>query len=126
MEKLASFQEANVILMTHFMQQLKFTKHKLMYIGHSSQKLSSRFNGHRSEVNVKPKSCELAQHFHENKEFNINRDLNVYILQNNITCPRDRREHFEDRWITRLDTKAPQGMNTNLKHFAKIHYELFD
>ena len=32
------------------------TKHKLMYVGHSSQKLSSRFNGHRSDINVKPKS----------------------------------------------------------------------
>ena len=101
------------------------TKHKLIYVGHSSQKLSSRFNGHRSDINVKPKSCELAQHFHGNEECNINRDLKVYILQDNVTGPRDRREYFEDRWITRLDTKAPHGMNTNLKHFAKIHYELF-
>ena len=51
--------------------------------------------------------------------------MKVYILQDNVTGPRDRREYFEDRWITRLDTKAPHGMNTNLKHFAKIHYELF-
>ena len=50
----------------------------------------------------------------------------VYILQDNVSGPRDRREHFEDRWITRLDRKTPHGMNTNLKHFAKIHYELFD
>ena len=102
------------------------TKHKLIYVGHSSQKLSSRFNGHRSDINVKPKSCDLAQHFHGNEECNINRDLKVYILQDNVTGPRDRREYFEDRWITRLDTNAPHGMNTNLKHFAKIHYELFD
>ena len=26
------------------------TKHKLIYVGHSSQKLSSRFNGHRSDI----------------------------------------------------------------------------
>ena len=56
------------------------TKHKLIYVGHSSQKLSSRFNGHRSDVNVKPKSCELAHHFHGNEECNINRHLKVYIL----------------------------------------------
>ena len=102
------------------------TKHKLIYVGHSSQKLRSRFNEHRSDINVKSKSCELAQHFHGNKDCNLNRDLNFYILQDNITGPRDRREYFEDRWITRLDTKAPHGMNTNLKHFAKIHYKLFD
>ena len=52
--------------------------------------------------------------------------LKVYILQDNVTGPRDRREYFEDRWITRLNMKAPHGMNTNLKHFAKIHCELFD
>ena len=102
------------------------TKPKLIHVRHSSQKLSSRFNGHRSDVNVKPESCELAQHFHGNKDCNINKDLNVYILQDNVAGPRDRREYFEDRWITRLDTKAPHGMSTNLKHFAKIHYELFD
>ena len=85
-----------------------------------------KFNGHQSHVNVKPKSCELAQYFHGNKECNINRDLNVYILQDNVTGPRNRREYFEDRWIIRLDTKAPHKMNTNLKHFAKIHYELFE
>ena len=44
------------------------TKHKLIYVRHSSQKLGSGFNGHRSDINVKPKSCELAQHFHGNKE----------------------------------------------------------
>ena len=43
-----------------------------------AQKLISGFNGHRSDINVKPKSCELAQHFHGNKGCNINRDVNVY------------------------------------------------
>ena len=83
------------------------TKHKLIYVGQTSQKLGSRFNGHRSDVNVKPKSCELAQHFHGNKDCNINRDLNIYILQDNVNGPRDSREYSEDRWITKLDTKAP-------------------
>ena len=104
----------------------EFTKHKLIYVRHSSQKLSSRFNGHPSDVNVKPKSYKLAHHFHGNKECNIKRDLIVYILQDNVTGLRDKREYFEDPWIMRLDTKAPHGMNTDLKHFAKIHYELFD
>ena len=123
--KLASLQEADVIQVTQFMQQ-SVPKHKLIYVGHSSQKLSSRFNRHCPDINVKPKSCELAQHFHGNEECNINGDLKVYILQDNVTADRDRRECFEDRWIMRLDTKALHRMNTNLKHFAKIHYELFD
>ena len=100
-------------------------KHKLIYIGHSSQKLNSGFDGHRSYVNVKPISCKLAQRFHGNKDCNINRDMNVYILQD-VTGPRDRMVYFENHWITRPDMKALHGMNTNLNHFAKIHYELFD
>ena len=31
-------------------------------------------------------------------------------------------EYFEDRWITRLDTKALNGMNTKLNGFAKTFY----
>ena len=57
------------------------TRHSMIYVGQSSQKLNSRFNGHRSDVKVKPKACELSQHFHNNKECNIDRDLKVYILQ---------------------------------------------
>ena len=93
------------------------TKHKLIYVGHSSQKLSSRFNGHRSYINVKPKSCELAQHFHGSKDCNINKDLNVYILQDNVTGSRDRREYFEDCWIMRHEGTARN--EHKLKTFCK-------
>ena len=98
----------------------------MKYFGYILTFINHTVHGHRSDINVKPKSCELAQHFHGNEECNINGDLKVYFLQDNVTGPRDRREYFEDCWITRLDRKAPHGMNTNLKHFAKIHYELFD
>ena len=43
----------------------------------------------------------------------------MFILQDNVTGPHDRREYFEDRWITRLDTKAQHEMNTNLKHLQR-------
>ena len=101
------------------------TKHKLIYVGHSSQKLSGRFNGHRSDVKVKPKACQLSQHFHESKNCKIEKDLKVYILQDNATGTREKREFMEDRWITRLNTKSLNGMNSNLKDFAKTFYSLF-
>ena len=100
-------------------------KHNLIYVGHSSQKLSGRFNGHRSDVKVKPKACELSQHFHESKNCKIEKDLKVYILQDNATDTREKREFMEDCWITRLNTKSPNGMNSNLKDFAKTFYSLF-
>ena len=61
------------------------TRHSMIYVFQSSQKLNSRFNGHRSDVKVKPKACELSQHFHNNKECSIDRDIKVYILQDNVT-----------------------------------------
>ena len=102
------------------------TQYKLIYVGQSSQKLNMRFNGHRSDVNVKLKACELAQHFQGSHECDIKKDLNVYILQDNVIGSREKKEFYEDRWITRLDSKSPHGMNTNLKHFTKTYYELFD
>ena len=60
------------------------TQHKLIYVGQSSQKLNMMFNGHRSDVNVQPKSCELAQHFRGSHECDIKKDLKVYILQDNV------------------------------------------
>ena len=104
----------------------KCTKHNLLYIGQSSQKLNCRFNGHRSDVRVKPKACELTQHFSQSKNCKIDNNLRVYILQDNLdNSSSERMEYFEDRWITCLDTKAPNGMNTKLNDFAKTFYQLF-
>ena len=38
----------------------EYTQHSLIYVGQSSQKLNSLFNGHRSDIKVKPKACELS------------------------------------------------------------------
>ena len=84
------------------------------------------FNGHRSNVNVKPKACELAQHFHGSHECDIKKDLNVYILKDNVIGSREKKEFYENLWITRLNTKSPNGMITNLKHFSETYYELLD
>ena len=67
------------------------TQHKLIYVGQSSQKLNMRFNGHRSDVNVKPKFCELMQHFQGSHEFDIKKDLKVYILQENVISSHEKK-----------------------------------
>ena len=68
----------------------------------------------------------FAQHFHGSHECDIKKDLKVYILQDNVISSHEKKEFYEDQWITRLDSRSPHGMNTNLKHFAKTYYELFD
>ena len=101
------------------------TKHNLLYIGQSSQKLNCRFNGHRSDVRVKPKACELTQHFSHSKTCKIDNDLRVYILQDNLEgSSSERMEYFEDRWITSQETKALNGMNTNLNDLTRTFNQL--
>ena len=39
---------------TNTIYAVECTQHKLIFVGQSSQKLNMRFNGHRSDVNVKP------------------------------------------------------------------------
>ena len=97
----------------------------MVYVGHSSQKLNGRFNGHCSDAKVTPKACELSQHFHERKVCDIHKNLKVYILQDNVTGARSSREFVEDYWIARLNTRAPNGINSNLKDFAKIFISYF-
>ena len=70
------------------------TQHKSIYVGQSSQKFNMRFDGHRSDVNVKPKACELAQHLHESHECDIKKDLKVYILQDNVIGSREKKEFY--------------------------------
>ena len=50
-----------------------------------------KFNGHRSDVNVKLKACELAQHFHRSHECSIKKDLKVHILQDNVIGSREKK-----------------------------------
>ena len=62
--------------------------------------LNMNFNGHRSDVSVTPKACELAQHFHGSHECDIEKDLKVYVLQNNVIGFSEKKEFYEDRWMT--------------------------
>ena len=107
----------------HHLCTAECTRHSVIYVGQSSQKFNSRFNGHISDVKVKPKACEVSQHFHNSKECSIDRDLNVYILQD-VTGSWEKREYFKDRWITKLNSKAPNGMNSNLNSHTNLAIRL--
>ena len=63
------------------------TFHNKLYIGHTSQPLNMHFNGHRSDAKIKPTACELVHNFHHNT-CDFNKDLRVYILQDNVTGPK--------------------------------------
>ena len=56
----------------------QFSKHKVLYIGHTEEQLSECFSRHHNNIKNRPNNSELAKHFCESH--NLNGDLNVTIL----------------------------------------------
>ena len=65
---------------------------------------------------------QTCKHFHES--CNINDNLNVTILSNNIKTAATRRYH-EDKWICKLKTLAPHGLNSKTGEYAKEMYNFY-
>ena len=99
-------------------------KHNILYVGYTSTSVSQRFNKHRSDSKNDPSATELGRHFFNSQDCNFDRNLKVHILQQ-VEGNETDLGNFEDKWITRLDTKEPHGMNSTMGELAKTHYKLF-
>ena len=100
------------------------TKHKLIYVGQTGDSLSNRFNRHRSDLKCYPNRCELPKHFSEN-DCEFHKDLKVSILES-VNGTESLRKFKEDKWIMRLDTSAPNGLNIHLNDLGSLYKSLFD
>ena len=100
------------------------TRHSALYVGMTGGKLSGRFAGHKSDIKHYPDRCELPSHFRK-EGCNFNTDLKIYILEH-IRGGEAQRLHKEDKWIRRLDTKSPNGLNVHTSEFASIYGALFN
>ena len=110
---------------TNIIYAAKCKKHQLIYIGMTGGVLSTRFTGHRSDIKHRPNRCEqLPQHFNQNG-CNFNTDLEVSVLEY-IKGGVAARLYKEDKWIKRLDTISPNGLNERSSEFASVHRSLFD
>jgi len=98
------------------------TRHHLLYVGQTSTPLNIRFNGHRSDISVKPEQCQLPKHFNEHG-CDFEKDLRISILENNLTNE-EQRVTREDVWIGRLNTLVPHGMNVDLHEYGRCFYAL--
>ena len=96
-----------------------------IYVGQTSRQLNIRFNEHRSDVSNQRESKQLVVH-HYNNGCSFDQDLEVHILQRNLTGSKMMREAQEDKWIGKLNTIVPNGLNKSYSELGKIKKLLFD
>ncbi|XP_066926568.1 uncharacterized protein [Clytia hemisphaerica] len=95
--------------------------HDKLYVGHTGEALSTRFSKHSYDIGKRPKNSELAEHFHRDHSF---ADLEVMILESDFSSSAER-ERAEDKWMCRLQTLAPSGLNKDCHGYAKEVYQMF-
>ena len=101
------------------------TRHEFVCVGQTGSSLASRFSKHRHDIKQRPDNSEIAEHFHKDHS---DGDMKVMILQTGLSKSQEQREHFEDRWICRLQSlqsDSSSGINKSMKMFGKEMYESF-
>ena len=99
------------------------TKHQKVYVGQTKQPLNLRFNGHRSDIIHYPDRCELDSHFSKNN-CDFKSDLSISILEK-VSGSTNLREYYEDKWMIRLSSLEPYGLNSMHKDFVSVYQKLF-
>ena len=81
--------------------------------------MQTRFSKHRYDYKERPQNSELAEHFFKDHDFE--KDMEIYILQDNIKDV-NQRKHLEDRWMCKLQTQHPTGLNKDCGSYLKEMY----
>ena len=102
---------------------VRCTQHDILYVGYTTRPVNQRMNNHRSDIKLRPQSCELVKHF-ATCGCDFDRHAEISILEH-VAGSSDLMELHEDKWIAKLDTKAPRGLNEQLSSYGKLHYDLF-
>ena len=55
-------------------------------------------------------------------DHSVEEDMDVLILQSGLSKSQAQREHFEDRWISMLQTLQKTGINLDCHQYAKDMY----
>ena len=86
------------------------------YIAYTGEQISEHFSTHHCDIINRPDNSELVKCFRENH--NINDNYHETTLQNNIKTAAAQ-GYQEDKWICKLKTSAPHGLNTEICDYAK-------
>ena len=92
----------------------------LIYIGHTGDTLNVRFSKHRYDIKHRPRNNELADHC--NKNHDIDKDLEIFIIDYGVNSVQYRK-FLEDRWICKLQTMKPTGLNFESGAYVKEMYK---
>ena len=96
----------------------------LLYVGQTGEALKTRMSKHRYDCRKRPGNCALAQHFHGAKDNDPEKDTSILILQTGLSTEAER-EYHEDRWICRLQTMEPTGINKERHQYGHDMYVPF-
>ena len=99
------------------------TKCKVIYVGQTGGKVSTRMSGHRSDVKHYPERCEFPKHFSDNG-CNFETDLRVTILEH-VKGGEGTRLQKDAVWMTRLQSITPNGLNARSSEFASVSKALY-
>ena len=91
----------------------------LLYVGHTEEMMSTRFSKHKYDINKRPKNNELTEHCHGTHD--TENDLEIFILDHGIP-ELGKGKFLEDKYICKLQTIAPNGMNVDMGSYAKEIY----
>ena len=94
----------------------------ILYVGETKEELRIRFSKHRYDAKKRPENCELAAHVHENNH-DFEKDIEVTILQQGFKSEAERK-FVEDKYICKLGTAIPNGLNKELESYAREMYDL--
>ena len=98
-------------------------KHDFTSVGQTGGPLNQRMNGHRSDIKLRAYRTELDRHFADN-DCDFDRDLELSILEQ-VSGTEALRLYKEDKWITRLNTAHPHGLNKLVNEFGHVYQTLF-
>ena len=97
---------------------IKCQKCDLQYIGKSESNFNFRLNNHRNHIRAEVNSCELTEHFLQNKRsHSFERDVRITVIEQirKRTMPIEQKKELlrtrEKFWQTKQGSIQPKGLN---------------
>jgi hypothetical protein len=85
----------------------------IKYVGETGNSVKQRLSQHLSTIKLK-RDTTVSEHF--NKPDHSIDDLRFFVLANNTEWSLEKRRSVESKWINKLNTLKPNGMNTDVNH----------